>query len=267
MRRLRRYRLLLLCLLVSLLVHFGAVQFIPAFRYRTQKTSSQPIEVVSEVRSSALHLEQRPKPEPAQPKNPPLQPSHPQLQQQAVQQQPVVPPQQPRRRVARVEPHAVHVAAPRQHEAQSMNFAQQERSFEKTIEQLRRENDPVISAARPVATPAAPKAFTYNFSGSFSTIRAEGILSPVKSWRDGPYDYYYVRYWVQYADGSTETGYVPWPIRYLPRYDPFRLHYQHFPLPVPLPDFQLPAGTNLHPLVAYCMEHRSELSDCPIAHD
>lgn len=267
MRRLRRYRLLLFCLLISLLVHFGAVQFIPAFRYKTQKTSTQPIEVISEVRSSALRLEHRPRPQPARPNNPPPQPPQPQRQRQQ-QQQPIVPPQQPREQhVARIEPHALHVAVPQQHNAQSMNFAQQEQSFERTIAQLRRQNDPVVSAARPVSTPAAPKAFTYNFSGSMSTLHAEGILSPVKSWRDGPYDYYYVQYWVQYADGSTETGYVPWPIRYLPGDDPFRLHYEHFPLPAPLPDFQLPAGTDLHPLVAYCLEHRSELSDCPIAHD
>lgn len=149
----------------------------------------------------------------------------------------------------------------------SLNLAQQEQTFEKTIARLRSENNPIVSAARAVVTPAAPKAFTYNFSGNFSTIHAEGILSPVKSWREGPYDYYYVRYWVQYADGSTETGYVPWPIRYLPASDPFRLHYEHFPLPVPLPNFQLPSGTDLHPLVAYCLEHRDELSDCPIAHD
>jgi hypothetical protein len=140
--------------------------------------------------------------------------------------------------------------------------------FEKTIAQLRRQSDPLAGAARPVETPAAPKRFAFDFRGSVGTSpQAEGILTPVKSWRDGPYTYYYVRYWVQYADGSTESGYVPWPLRYLPQTDPFLLHWEHFPLPAPLPDYALPTDTDLRPLVAYCYEHRGEFSDCPIAHD
>jgi hypothetical protein len=72
---------------------------------------------------------------------------------------------------------------------------------------------------------------------------------------------------VEYEDGTTETGYVPWPIRYLPKDDPFLLHREHFPLPGPLADFTLPRNTNVHPLIAFCLEHRDELSTCPIEHD
>lgn len=148
------------------------------------------------------------------------------------------------------------------------NTTQQEQLYEKTIAKLREENNPLVSSARSTVAPQAPKRFNYDFSGSLgSAPTAEGILTPEKSWRDNGYDYYYVRYWVQYADGSTETGLVPWPLRYKPADDPFRLGLLHFPLPVPLPDFVLPAGTNLHPLVAFCYKHRDEFPSCPIEHE
>ncbi len=173
-------------------------------------------------------------------------------------------PAQPRREIARIEPHA-RVSQPQI--TSTIDFARQQAQFEKTIAQLRREADPLLNVAR-AQPPSAPKRYSFDFAGSIGTgPHAEGILTPVKSWHDGPYDYYYVEYDVQYADGSTETGYVPWPIRYLPQTDPFLLHWAHFPLPIPLADFVLPAGADLHPLVAFCYEHRSELSDCPIEHD
>lgn len=183
----------------------------------------------------------------------------------AVQQQ--QPP--PRREIARIEPHArinvPHVSSTSSSAA--TNFTQQRSLFEHTIAQLRRENNPVLNAARPVETPGAPKRYAYDFSGAFGTNEGNGILEPVKSWRDGPYNYYYVRYWVQYADGAVETGYVPWPLRYLPKEDPFLNHWEHFPLPKPLPDYELPPGLNLHPLIAFCLEHLKELVSCPPEHD
>lgn len=263
--RLRRYRLLLWCLALSLFVHFVIVPLLVAL-LGIHRSIPQIKEATYQV-SSALRVSNAPKPRPPSPRRPqtrpqprtPVQHQEPHPQQQQV----VTAPQQ--RELAKIEPHG-RIAVP--HVSQSIDFAQQQRQFEKTIAQLRRETDPVVSAARPVETPAAPRHFTFNFSGSVGTgPQAEGILTPVKSWHDGPYTYYYVRYWVQYADGSTETGYVPWPLRYLPQNDPFLQHWEHFPLPEPLPDYVLPPDTNLHPLVAYCLEHRGEYSTCPIAHD
>lgn len=255
----RRYRVLLWCLVFSLAFHFLVVPLLVmllGFHHAVKPVQ----EVVYQARSSSLQISRRPpRPRPAsipKPVTPPHALPRPQQQQQQAQ----------RREVARIEPHA-RVSVPRI-SSSGIDFARQQAAFEKTIAQLRRESNPVLSAARAVQTPSASRPYTYDFAGSFgSSPHAEGVLTPVKSWRDGPYDYYYVEYSVQYADGTTETGYVPWPIRYLPRSDPFLQHWEHFPLPVPLPDFQLPADANLHPLIAFCLEHRSELSDCPIEHD
>lgn len=265
----RRYRVLLWCLAFSIAFHFLIVPLIVSllgFHH-----SAKPVqEAVYQTRSSSLEIARRPpRPRPAsipQPPTPP-HPAAPAKTAQSIQQAQRPERQQAQRReVARIEPRA-HVSAPRI-SSSGIDFAQQQAAFERTIAQLRRESNPVSSAARAVQTPSAPRRYTYDFSGSFgSSPHAEGVLTPVKSWRDGPYDYYYVEYSVQYADGTTETGYVPWPIRYLPQRDPFLQHWEHFPLPVPLPDFRLPAGTDLHPLIAFCLEHVNELSDCPIEHD
>lgn len=255
----RRYRVLLWCLALSLAFHFLIVPLLVSL-FGFNRHAEPVQESVYEMRSSALRLSQRPRPRPASLPHPQT-PPQPHVAAARPQQQPAQ-----RREVARNEPHAtVHV--PRV-TSQNIDMGEQQALFEKTIAQARRDADPVLSAAKAApAAPAAPKRYTIDFSGSFGTPHAEGVLTPVKSWRNGPYTYYYVQYSVQYADGSTETGYVPWPIRYLPAVDPFLQHWEHFPLPVPLPDFKLPPGTNLHPLIAFCLEHRSELSDCPIEHD
>jgi len=265
--RFKRFRALLWCFAVSLLFHFVGVPLIVAlFGYRG--APPVPLERIYVARSSAVRFAPRAKPQ---------TPRRLQAQQRAQAQR------QPARRMPRsiaAVPRAVpalpvpetkkaslfsHVRVPKVSEQTA--FEQQQASFEQTIARLRREQNPLISNARPVQTPAAPKRYDFDFAGTFGHISAEGVLTPVKSWHDGPYDYYYVAYRVQYADGGTETGYVPWPLRYLPSEDPFLLHWERFPLPAPLPDFQLPPGTTLHPLVAFCFEHRNELSDCPIQHD
>jgi len=267
--RLRRYRLLLWCLVLSLAVHFLIVPLIMGL-FGFRRTAVEPKEQIYQATSSSLELARVARPRPARPLQRPQPQVRPQPQQQPVQRTPVQPrpqlqrPQQ--RQVARIEPHG-RIAVPHV-SRQQLNFAAQQAQFEKTIAQLRRESNPVVSAARPVETPGAPKRYTFDFHGSVGTAQqAEGILTPVKHWQREGYNYYYVQYWVQYADGTTETGYVPWPLRYVPQNDPFVLHWEHFPLPVPLPDYVLPPGTNLHPLVAFCYEHRGEFSDCPIAHD
>lgn len=260
----RRYRVLLWCLALSLAFHFLFVPLIVSlFGYRRPMQAVR--EVVYQARSSSLRVERRAVPHPRSLPQPRTL-AQPRTQPRPQQQQQQRPP--PRREIARIEPHA-RISVPRvsSNSSSTVDFTHQQALFEKTIAQLRRENNPVLSAARPVQTPSAPKRYTYDFAGAFGTSQGEGILSPVKSWRDGPYDYYYVRYWVQYADGAVETGYVPWPLRYLPQADPFLNHWEHFPLPKPLPDFKLPAGLNLHPLIAFCLEHLSELESCPAEHD
>jgi hypothetical protein len=256
-------RLLVAGFILSLLFHFGVgplLVWLLGYHPTAPKT-----EVVYVATSSSIRHAARPRPRPPQPvQHPPVpQPvaqTHQQQQQKPQPQRPEV-----KREIARVDRHSVH---PPPAHAVALNAEVQQQMFEKTIAHLREENNPVVNAARATVAPAAPKRFTFDLSGSVGTSpTAEGILTPEKRWYADGYDYYYVRYWVQYADGSTETGVVPWPLRYHPADDPFRLGLEHFPLPGPMPDFVLPAGTNLHPLVAYCYKHRDEFPNCPIEHD
>jgi hypothetical protein len=94
-------------------------------------------------------------------------------------------------------------------------------------------------------------------------------LEPVQSWHADGYDYYRVHYEVEYPDGTTESGIVPWPIRFPPQSDPLRSEGIHrMNLPGPLPDFVLTPDIVLHPLTKYCLEHYKEYSGyCPVAHD
>ncbi len=180
--------------------------------------------------------------------------------------------QRPRANSARINPRA-SVKLPTRREPidlPQIDTQAQQRQFEKTIAKLRMENNLVLSVARANAAPEAIKRYHFNAFGSVTTGPVqEGLLEPVpgKSWRSAGYDYYYVRYWVEYADGTTETGLVPWPLRYLPSQDPFLLHIEHIPLPTPMPDFELTPGTNVHPLIAFCLRHLAQLLTCPIARD
>lgn len=265
MRR-RLSRTLLLGLLLSIVLHFTIVPLL-LWLLHVNSLVPEPKEISMLVSMSKLRIERRARPTPAparaivKPHPVPVPIVHPQPQHVAVK----APVEHPRRReIARIDTHAPRPLPPR---ASSINIAQQDQVFEKTIARLRAQNDPVAGSERPV-TAAAPVHSDFNIAASIGGgTHAEGLLTPVKSWHDGGYDYYYVRYWVQYADGTSETGVVPWPLRYLPSEDPFRLGIQHFPLPAPTSDYALPAGTELHPLVAYCYKHREDLDTCPIYHD
>lgn len=253
-------RLLVAGFLLSLLFHFGVAPLLVwLFGYHptTPKT-----EVVYVATSSSIRRAARPRPRPPRRvQHPPVPKPVTQTHQQQQKQKPQ--PQRPevKREIARVDLHSVH---PPPAHAVDLNAQVQQQVFEKTIARLREQNDPVVSAARATVAPAAPKQFSFDFSGVGTSPTAEGILTPEKRWYADGYDYYYVRYWVQYADGSTETGVVPWPLRYRPAEDPFRLGMEHFPLPGPMADFELPPGTSLHPLVAFCYKHRTEFPNCPI---
>ncbi|HEY8297294.1 MAG TPA: hypothetical protein VIG32_04640 [Candidatus Baltobacteraceae bacterium] len=144
-------------------------------------------------------------------------------------------------------------------------IAQQDAQFAKTIADAKKAINPVAGATSGRVAAEPPAHFKRDLSGIPGAGSGDGYLYPVKSWKDGGYDYYYVRYRVTYADGTPEEGIVPWPIRYLPGEDPFVRGIRRIPLPGPLADFQLAAGVAMQPLVAYCYAHR--LPYCPIDHN
>ncbi|MDQ6929377.1 MAG: hypothetical protein M3126_01745 [Candidatus Eremiobacteraeota bacterium] len=124
--------------------------------------------------------------------------------------------------------------APREHTA----IEKQTKQFEKAIAEARAAQDPLRVTP---ATPAARTHYRLDMQGQDNPLRTgEGLLVPVKSWKEGGYDYYYVDYSVVFSDGTRDAGRVPWPIRYLPKDDPFANNYRgKMPLPAPLPGWTL----------------------------
>lgn len=141
----------------------------------------------------------------------------------------------------------------------------QTRAFEQTIAQAKAASDPVAGAANSNVQPAATKRYAVNLQGETGKPQPEGVLYPSKRWVDGPYVYYYVTYTAVYADGSTESGVVPWPIRFPLGADPFARGIHRMPLPGPLPDYVLPAGVAMEPLVKNCFDRHYPY--CPIEHE
>lgn len=223
---------------------------------------------VETMRVTQLRLERRPAPPRAQAR-PVVHPAHVAARAQAISVKlPVLAP--PRHReLAKITSRALEYAPPRSPAHAQTHALLPQVDYQATISKLRSQNDPLLGAERPVEhTTTTQKHYASDLVTSFGTSPGSlGVLTPVTSWHQDGYNYYYVRYYVQYPDGAVETGTVPWPLRYLPSSDPFALHIEHFPLPLPLPDFTLPSGTNLRPLISYCWEHRMEVSSCPIAHD
>jgi hypothetical protein len=231
---------------------------------RAKQPQQQPVMVSI---SSALRIEPRTQPVRA---NHPIERPRPQPQPQPqVQQQQPQPRQVSAQRPELSKPARVAYAQPRARtQTQTLTQAQidaQTRAFQQTIAQARAASDPVAGVAQSNVQPAAPKRSVLNLQGNFGPPQPEGVLYPVKRWIDGPYVYYYVRYDAEYADGSTESGVVPWPIRFPLNADPFARGIHRMPLPGPLPGYELPGGIAMQPLVKNCYDHHYDY--CPIEHE
>jgi hypothetical protein len=215
--------------------------------------------------SSAIRIERRPKPlppqRPARPRAALRQPQQPQVPRVAVapaQPEPRVQPTEPPKRrrelsrpdqrvaLAQHPPAVTRVAhqPARTSKLSDQQLAAIETDLAKTIAQERSRVDPL--RAVPKETPAAPKHYKIQMSGSFGTLRhGEGYYYPIRGWKEGGFDYYYVSYEFTYPDGIYEKGSVPWPIRFAPGVDPFAnpnigaLH--NTPLPGPAAGYAPPA--------------------------
>jgi hypothetical protein len=257
-RKSRRARPLFWYGLLSIALHFAWIAIIGILVARTflpVTTSTQQPPMMVTI-SSAPRIQPQPR---AVTANHLLVRHQPVLRQAARAQ--YTPPTHPRRelskpaRVAYVTPRAI---------SQSQIQAQT-RMFERTIAQAKAANNPVAGASNNSLTPAATKRYAMNLQGQFGKPQPEGVLYPSKRWVDGPYVYYYVTYTAVYADGTTESGVVPWPIRFSLGEDPFARGIHRMPLPGPLPDYVLPAGVAMRPLVKNCFDHRYPY--CPIEHE
>jgi cell division protein FtsN len=170
-----------------------------------------------------------------------------------VSQTPTAPPQTPapEKAVARVEHPAAAArpaAASRSSRLSDAQLAKIEHDLAKTIAQSRAQADPL--RVKPEA-PAAPKSYRLQMHGVFGNLhRGQGQYYPVRGWHAGGVDWYYVSYEFTYADGTYETGNVPWPIHFTPGSDPFVNGLTNVQLPGPPPGF-VPSGTLGKALRAY----------------
>ncbi|HLI96348.1 MAG TPA: hypothetical protein VKT72_09710 [Candidatus Baltobacteraceae bacterium] len=255
-RKTRRARPFFWFMLLSGVLHFFAVALLALFVFRHFVPLAQPKQQPVMVSiSSATRIQHRSHPIPAQ--KPLIRPVYPRRELIA-RRETARPSQEPKRVVVR--PHAQQPATLTTAQIQAQTLA-----YERTIAQAKAADDPVAGAASSKITPTASRPTKLNIDGSFGRPQPEGVLYPEKRWVDGPYAYYYVRYTAEYADGTIESGDVPWPIRFPLSDDPFARHIHRIPLPGPQPNFVLPAGVALQPLVKNCYDHHYDY--CPIEHE
>lgn len=254
----RAKRTLLWALVLSLLLHVAAA---PLFAwllavhadFTPPKGELQPLTVTSLVR-----IERRERPHVVRPQSSEAAPRS--IVRAAV---PHLPPPVQRIPVAHPQPAIAHHelatfakrAPPAPLSPQSLELQQQQ--FAAAIARAREAANPLNGLGSSTSV-GPPKRYGANLADVSFGIEGggEGVLTPLKTWKDGPYTYYYVRYYVRLGDGSIESGVVPWPIRYLPATDPFANNTPHFPLPGPLPDYVAPAGTEMQPMIRSCYERR-----------
>jgi hypothetical protein len=188
-----------------------------------------------------------------------------QVQTQPQQQRQVAQAPAPREQI--VLPHLSRNAKqpPPKHGLTQADLDAQTRQFDKTIAQAKAANNPLAGIANANVKPQTLKRYAFNVAGQVGSPLPNGLLTPTDRRYKGPYTIYYVHYDVEYVDGEQESGDVPWPIRYPSSADPFAEGIHTMPLPGPPPNWTLPAGTDLPPLLKNCYDHRYMY--CPIARE
>ncbi len=115
-------------------------------------------------------------------------------------------------------------------------MAQLNDRFSKTIADAHEDIAAANAAmARPVQT---VKHYEMHFAGIHEGLNpGDGIIRPVKHWRVGDQNYYYVHYEYIYGDGHVEEDDVPWPVHYPLNEDPFARGDKRIPIQEPPPGF------------------------------
>lgn len=256
-RRVRRARPLFWFTLASAILHVIVLSLIATYLLRAIFPVEQKPQIMTVAISSAMRIEHRAVPQPVR------QPVPAREQPKIVTQQPQ--PQAPTRPERVRHPAQRRELSRPQRPDLASQLAEDNRAYERTVAQLKAQDNPLAGDAIPSAAPAAPKRYTLNLSGKFGKPQPEGVLYPLKRWTDGEYVYYYVRYTAEYADGTTEEGEVPWPIRFPIHSDPFARGIHEMPLPGPPEGYLAPDGLAMSPLVQNCYDHRYRF--CPIQHE
>lgn len=257
--RTRRARPLFWYTLLSAALHLIAITaFVRLALSSLLPRTQQPPIMVS--MSSALPIERRERPQPArqptrQQQTPVARRTAPQAERATQEPQKAAPVPTPENPAPR----------PRPADKAAVNLEQDRKTYAQVAARLSANDNPSAGLAVSSARPASSKRYTLDIAGADAKPQPEGILYPQKRWSEGAYVYYYVTYLVYYADGTTETGSVPWPIRYLLSNDPFARGIHHMPLPGPPSNYILPSDVSVTPLVRDCYDHHYEY--CPIEHE
>jgi hypothetical protein len=161
-----------------------------------------------------------------------------------------VPQAPPHHELAKVSPTAPPQppAAPRT--ALQQRLASDQSRFGKEVASLNKGDDVHISPTiAPGGAGADTKSYAFQPPGGGEGSRfGNGVITPTRHWVDKGDNCYYGRYELEYSDGASEDGDIPWPFCYPPADDPFLRPPHPIPFPLPLPGYVLPAGTALTPI-------------------
>jgi hypothetical protein len=233
-------------LLVPLAAWLGAVGLTPV--------AAKPSERETIVASTAVRIERRPVPQPRLRALPPPRPAQ-TAAQPHVARRPSLPVRQAE--LARESPSAAPQPTPQEvkrGEPSSLQeqIAQAQRSFSQEIAQLRARDNPLSLATNAPAPAAAYRRTYFDVPGHRDVDAVQVQLIPLRHWYSSSTICYYTRYVAQYTHGGSEEGTIPWPICYPVNDD--RIAHPPFvhdvPIPIPPPDYVLPPGTYLTPLLA-----------------
>jgi hypothetical protein len=218
----------------------------------------QPREIV--ISSTAVRIERRrPVPRPRSRAVPQTRPEPVEPPQTARRPQPATraaPPATRPHELARAAPTAQPQPSPAKIERSrpstlEQQIAAQQRTFQQEVARLHAADNPLSIAPKARETPSTLHRTYFDVAGRRDLDAVQVQLVPIQRWVTGTMVCYYARYVAQYTHGGNEEGTVPWPVCY-PLGDDRIANppYVHdIPIPVPQPDYVLPPGTYLTPLL------------------
>ncbi len=160
-----------------------------------------------------------------------------------------IPQAPPHHELARVSPTAAPQPPPAPRSALEQRLAADQSRFGNEVASLNKGDDVRISPTIAPGGAGTMKSYAFQPPGGGAGSRfGNGVITPTRHWVDGGNNCYYGHYELEYSDGASEDGDIPWPFCYAPEEDPFLKPPHPIPFPLPLPGFVLPTGTPLTPI-------------------
>lgn len=265
----RRSALFAWALTLSLLLHalllpallWVAKAHVPWLRTRTQP---RIFVVSSSTRIEHRTVAQRPRPPHRNARAArAARPVPPRPQRRPQQEVAVAPPA--RRELTQPTPSASPMPQPRRSagpQTLTQQLAREQAMYQREVAQLRERDNPLSVATIPPRPASAYRREYLDISGINSrTVRDEGIVTPMRRWREGDLHCYYARYSIAFGNGGSESGYIPWPLCYPPDHDVLSLptgdRVPTIDL-IPAADYVVPSGTYLTPFLQWLYDLRAQ---------